>query len=125
MTLTRYYEAVRPIAEQIAEEHQTIFRQKLDLGLYAQSPERIEAMKTLKIPTDFKRFQFVLVLIDYNPNSVKFDESNLQGLSFADQVRVFQGGLAMWREDMKSLAPKSPKTIPGGVGGCDSEPENI
>ena len=45
--LKGYYEAIRPRAKNIAEEGETIFRQKLELGLYNQSAERIEAMKTL------------------------------------------------------------------------------
>ncbi len=39
--LTRYYEAVRPKAASIAEEGETIFRQKLELGLYNQPSESL------------------------------------------------------------------------------------
>ncbi|HXK58866.1 MAG TPA: hypothetical protein PLP42_03135 [Acidobacteriota bacterium] len=101
--LTRYYQALEPIAGEIAEEHQTIFRQKLELGLYDQKPERLEAMKTLTISKDFSRFQFILVLVDYNPHSSKLDLSEIRRLPFAQQVRVFFGGLAMWQQKMESL----------------------
>ncbi len=101
--LNRYYQALKPIAEEIAEEHQTIFRQKLELGLYDQKPERLEAMKTLIISKDLSRFQFVLVLVDYNPHSTKLDLSEIERLSFANQVRVFSGGLAMWQKNMRPL----------------------
>jgi hypothetical protein len=44
--LERYYEAIKANAVSIAEEGETIFRQKLELGLYRQSRQRVEAMKT-------------------------------------------------------------------------------
>ncbi len=102
--LKGYYEAIRPRAKNIAEEGETIFRQKLELGLYKQSAERIEAMKTLSFSKDISRFQFVLVLVDYNPNSSKFNLDCLAKLPFVKQIRVFFGGFAMWQQNVKSLA---------------------
>jgi hypothetical protein len=102
--LARYYEAVKPLAASIAEEGETIFRQKLELGLYDQSPKRIEAMKTLTFARDIARFQFVVVLVDYNPNSALLDLAKLAQLPFADQVKVFFGGFAMWQQNVKPLA---------------------
>ncbi len=102
--LNRYYKAIRPRAKNIAEEGETIFRQKLELGLYNQSAERIEAMKTLSFSKDISQFQFVLVLVDYNPNSLKLNLDSLSELPFAKQVRVFYGGFAMWKQNVKPLA---------------------
>jgi hypothetical protein len=102
--LARYYEAVKPKAASIAEEAETIFRQKLELGLYDQPAERIEAMKTLTFARDIARFQFVLALVDYNPNSALLDLASLAQLPFADQVKVFFGGFAMWQQNVKPLA---------------------
>ncbi len=45
--LARYYRAVEARADKFAEECETVFRQKLALGLYEQPPGRLEAMKTL------------------------------------------------------------------------------
>ena len=101
--LRRYYEAIRPEARNIAEEGETIFRQKLELGLYKQSVERIEAMKTLSFSKDISQFQFILVLVDYNPNSSKLNLDNLAALPFAEQVRVVEGGFAMWKQNVKLL----------------------
>jgi hypothetical protein len=101
--LARYYEALKPIAAHIAEESETVFRQKLELGLYSQASNRLEAMKTLVISRDFSRFQFVLVLVDYNPNSTKLDLGNIASLPFANQVKVFFGGLAMWQQNVKPI----------------------
>jgi hypothetical protein len=105
--LTRYYEALKSISVQIAEECETIFHQKLELGLYAQAPDRLEAMKTLTISKDFSRFQFVLILVDYNPNSVALDLGNLVRLPFADQVKIFHAGLAMWQQNVKPVDNQS------------------
>ena len=99
--LKRYYEAIRPEARNIAEEGETIFRQKLELGLYKQPSDRIEAMKTLSFSKDISQFQFILVLVDYNPNSCKLNLDNLAALPFAKQVRVFDGGFAMWQQNVK------------------------
>ncbi len=71
--LSRYYYAIKPIAEQVAKDHEEIFRQKLELGLYLQSQDRLDAMKTLVFSRDFSSFQFILVLVDYNPYSSKFN----------------------------------------------------
>ena len=102
--LKRYYEAIRPKAGNIAEEGETIFRQKLELGLYNQSAKRIKAMKTLSFSKDISQFQFVLVLVDYNPNSLKLNLDSLAKLPFAKQIRVFYGGFAMWKQNVKPLA---------------------
>jgi hypothetical protein len=101
--LKRYYEVISPIAKNIAVEGETIFRQKIELGLYKQSAERIEAMKTLSFSKDISQFQFVLVLVDYNPNSSKLNLDSLAKLPFAKQIRVFFGGFAMWQQNVKLL----------------------
>jgi hypothetical protein len=101
--LRRYYEAIKPEAGNIAEEGETIFRQKLELGLYKQSVERIEAMKTMSFSKDISQFQFILVLVDYNPNSSKLNLDSLAALPFAEQVRVVDGGFAMWKQNVKLL----------------------
>lgn len=101
--LTRYYNALKPIAGQIAEENETIFRQKLELGLYSQAQNRLDAMKTLVFSRDISRFQFILVLVDYNPNSGQFDMDTIARLPFANQVKVFMGGLAMWQQNVRPV----------------------
>jgi hypothetical protein len=99
----RYYEAIRPRAPAIAEENEALFRQKLALGLFAQSPERVEAMRTLRFARDITKFQFVLVFVDYNPNSTLLNLDGLAELPFADQIRVFRGGFAMWEQNIRPV----------------------
>lgn len=101
--LKRYYEAIRPRARNIAEESEIVFRQKLELGLYNQSAKRVEVMKTLSFSKDVSQFQFILVLVDYNPNSLKLNLGSLSKLPFAEQIRVFHSGFAMWKQNVKPL----------------------
>ena len=101
--LARYYQAIKPHAAEVAEEMQAVFRQKIDLGLYQQSPERLEALKTLSLSKRIEQFQFILVLVDYNPNSTKLDLKSIAELPFANQVKVFFSGFAMWKQNVKSL----------------------
>ena len=101
--LARYHEAVVANAAQYAQECQSILRQKLALGLYAQSPARLEAMKTLTISSDPARFQFILLLVDYNPNSGKLDLDKIKALPFSDQVRVYSTGFAMWQQNVRPV----------------------
>lgn len=102
--LARYYEAIKPRAGEIAEEMQKVFRQKIELGLYKQPGERIAALKTLTFTKDIKKFQFILVLVDYNHNSKKLNLKKFSTLPFAKQVKVFFSGFGMWQENVKPLS---------------------
>ena len=101
--LARYYEAIKPHVATIATEMQTVFRQKIGLGLYQQSAERLAALKTLSFSKSLEQFQFILILVDYNPNSSKLDLQSLANLPFADQIRVFYTGFAMWQQNVRPL----------------------
>lgn len=100
----RYYNSIKPRAEHFAKEAEVMFRQKLDLGLYDQPPHRVAAMKTLGFATDISQFQFILVLVDYNPNSISFDPKKLARLGFSKQIKVFRTGFAMWRQNLLSVS---------------------
>jgi hypothetical protein len=101
--LHRYYSLVKKNAEVIAKDLEKSFRQRLDLELYEQRKNRLEAMKTLKFSRDVNQFQFILILVDYNPFSSKFDIQRLTELPFANQVKVFHGGFAMWEKELVSV----------------------
>jgi len=102
--LARYYDAITPRATEIAEEMQEVFNQKIDLGLYRQPKDRLAALKTLTFSRNIKKFQFILVLVDYNHNSTKLDLKKLSNLPFAEQVKVFYSGFGMWQENVKKLS---------------------
>jgi hypothetical protein len=102
--LRRYYEGVKKNPAGIAAELETVFRQRLDLGLYDQSAPRVKAMRTLHFAREMDQFLFILILVDYNPHSSLFEPAALEELPFASQVRVFRGGFAMWHHRLEAAA---------------------
>lgn len=102
--LAQYYDQIREKASTIALEAQSMFHQRLDLGLYVASQERLEAMKTLHFAQNVEQFQFVLILVDYNPNSTLFNLKDLAALPFANQIRIFHSGFAMWEQNLRNLS---------------------
>jgi hypothetical protein len=101
--LNRYYQLVKENASEIAEDLELSFRQRLELGLYEQHKNRVAAMKTLGFSRDINQFQFILILVDYNPFSSIFDISRLATLPFTNQIKVFSGGFAMWEKELISV----------------------
>ena len=97
--LSRYHSSISQRPKELAVEFEIIFKQKVELGLYDQEKNRIEALKTLKFSEDVEQFQFILFLVDYNPNSIQFNLDKLLNLPFAKQIRVFCGGFAMWQQN--------------------------
>ena len=100
--IKRYYEDINQNTKSIAQESEKILEQKLDLGLFDQDPKRTEAMKTLTIGEEIDNYQFILVLVDYNPYSKSLDLDKLKALPFANQVKIFYGGFAMWERNLSS-----------------------
>lgn len=95
--IRRYYDSIAVNPSAIAEETEVIFKQKLELGLFDHQPlNRPEAMKTLRVSRSLSHFQFIVILIDYNPFSSKFNPETLKNLQFANQIRVLKTGFAMW-----------------------------
>ena len=101
--IQRYYEVIKANTEELAAEAEIILKQKLALGLFNQAPDRLEAMETLKIGSDISKYQFILILVDYNPYSKHFNRENLEALPFANQVKIFEGGFAMWEKGLKPV----------------------
>jgi hypothetical protein len=101
--LARYYEPIKNNAAAIAEEMETVFRQKLELKLYDQSTERINAMRTLTFSRNIEAFQFILVLVDYNPNSSLYSLKDIRNLPFANQIKIFHTGFGMWQSNVRSI----------------------
>jgi hypothetical protein len=108
--LKRYYDLIAQNASSFAQEIEHIFKQKLELGLFNQDQDRLEAMKTLTIAQDLEKFQFVVVLVDFNPFSTLFEEAeaSLTALPFARQIRVFRAGFAMWQQDLRPPTGTTP-----------------
>jgi hypothetical protein len=98
--LARYYEPIENNAAHIAEEMESIFKQKLALKLYDQPTERLNAMATLTFSRNIDKFQFILVLVDYNQNSSLLNLEGIRKLPFADQIKVFSTGFGMWHHNV-------------------------
>jgi len=101
--LERYYHAIKSNTLEFVDECENLFKQKLELGLFKQSPERLAAMETLSFSKDISDFQFIIFLIDFNPYSsiLKLDE--LRKLSFANQIRIFNGGFSLWHQNLLNI----------------------
>lgn len=102
--LERYYHAIKSNTPDFVDECENIFKQKLELGLFKQSPDRLAAMETLSFSKDISNFQFIIFLIDFNPYSsiLKLDE--LRKLPFANQIRIFNGGFSLWNQNLVSIS---------------------
>ena len=101
--LARSYAATKARASVIAEEMETIFRQKLALRLYRQRSERLRSMQTLRFSRHIEDFQFILVLVDYNQGSRQLALEQLRKLPFAKQIKVFHSGFGMWQENVSAI----------------------
>jgi len=101
--LTRYYDSIKPHSAVIASEMQAVFRQKIELGLYNQPEKRLNALKTLTFSPNIEEYQIILIMVDYNRNSKHLDLEKLANLPFANQLRVFHSGFAMWQQNVKPL----------------------
>lgn len=102
--IDRYYQYVKHHSHAIAAEMETLFHQKLALGLYQQEQQRLEMMKTLRIAPHIDDFQFLIILVDYNPNSQLFPKAAREQLPFASQIRIFSSGFAMWKENINHIS---------------------
>ncbi|MBX3051124.1 MAG: hypothetical protein KF753_06610 [Caldilineaceae bacterium] len=101
--LAHYYKSIAPQSAAIAAEMQSLFHQKLEQGLYRMPQYRIDALKTLTFSPDISQFQFVVIFVDYNPNSSKLNLQKLSELPFANQIRIFHSGFAMWQQNVQPL----------------------
>ena len=99
--LSQYYQEIQRETESIVTETETVFKQKLELSLFKLPEERLEAMRTLTFSKDIKNFQFIILLVDYNPHSSHFDLNKLAVLPFASQIRVTRTGFALWESNLK------------------------
>ena len=108
--LKRYYDLIARDAGGFAQEIEQLLKQKLELGLFKQPQERLDAMKTLTVSTKLERFEFIIVLVDFNPFSTLFEEAeaSLATLSFAPQIKIFRTGFALWQQSLKSPIGTTP-----------------
>jgi hypothetical protein len=95
-----YYTSISEKIEDFAVEIKNLLVQKIDLGLFKDTQNRLDAMKQLKISTDPNDIQIILGLVDYNPASKLLDYGPIKALPFANQIRIFRSGFGMWQDSM-------------------------
>lgn len=99
--LERYYEYLKTNYENLCRETQLILRQKLALGLIQRDEKQIRKLEKLEVDKELKTAEIILFLVDYNPYS-KYKNDLIhaaQKLPFSDQIRIADGGLAMWDQE--------------------------
>ncbi|MDK2820843.1 MAG: hypothetical protein PWP31_808 [Clostridia bacterium] len=103
--IKRYYDYVKNHTSELAEEYEKVFKTKVELGLLNQDDNRMEALKTLNFSKNLNEYEFIIVLVDYNPNSTLLKEAlnELRKLEFASQIRIFNAGFAMWKQNVKPI----------------------
>lgn len=94
--LEDYYQLVAENPAEVAEDLKSSLIQRLELGLFDQRKNRLEALKTVEISPRLEDYQFILLLVDYNPRSTLLDLSKIQNLPFSSQIKILHGGFGMW-----------------------------
>ena len=100
--LMDYYQLIARNPGKIARDLKSSLIQRLELGLFDQQQNRLDALKTLEISPELEDYRFILAFVDYNPRSTLLDLSAIKALPFADQVKVLYGGFGMWESNLKA-----------------------
>jgi len=103
--LGQYYRSVRGNMGMIVDEAETLLKQKLQLGLFRQPANRLEALKTVKISRAIEEVRFGIVLVDYHPESALLRRAieQLEKLPFRKQIDIFHAGFGLWKLRAKGL----------------------
>lgn len=43
--------------------------------------------------------QFIIILVDYNPYSLRLKKSDLKQLDFSAQIKIIYKGFALWQKE--------------------------
>jgi hypothetical protein len=101
--ITKYYNYISNNIDNLAAETESLLKAKIRMGLIRQESNRLDALKTLSVSNDINDAVIIVVLIDYNPHSLLFDENKLKALPFKNQIRLFKTGLGMWNNNLKTI----------------------
>ena len=98
--LQRYYNYVMTHFEELSSEMSDILEQKTALRTLCKSKngKRDNDLGKLKLSPKFEDVQFILVLVDYNPNGRHLNLKNLKELQFNSQIKIFYAGMALWTQ---------------------------
>lgn len=99
--LEDYYQLIAENPAEVAEDLKSSLVQRLELGLFDQRKNRLEALKTVKISPRLEDYQFILALVDYNPRSTLLDLSMIYTLPFSNQIKILHGGFGIWGKNLE------------------------
>lgn len=103
--LSRYFTEIDNHFSDVCKDVHSIFMQKLKLGLFEDTSERLAAMHQFHIRDEINNMKVVVALVDYNPHSEKLASAarGLRELPFSDQIELFFLGFGLWKVDSKSV----------------------
>lgn len=103
--LQQYYEYLEKNMDDLCRELELILRQKLALGLIEKNLAQARQLEKLILERDLNKTEIIFYLVDYNPNSVWKKEmiKEARELPFSGQIRIADGGFAMWEQNSKPL----------------------
>lgn len=101
--ISKYYNYISQNIDDLAKETESLLKTKTNFGLLKQNNERLNALKTLSVSKDINDVVIIIVLIDYNPHSTKFDINKLKVLPFRNQIRLFKTGFAVWERNLDKI----------------------
>ncbi|MBN1369076.1 MAG: hypothetical protein JW954_02420 [Dehalococcoidaceae bacterium] len=103
--LERYYTDLGNNMDHLCRDMELILKQKLELKLIEKTPEQAKQLNRIGLESNIKTAEIILFLVDYNPNSIwkKQMIEKARELPFANQIKIIDGGLAIWEQGLKPL----------------------
>lgn len=105
--ISSYYSLAEKHMHEIAYEAAELLKLKLELGLLTGNYMRADALSTLRIMPDISKTHFLIILVDYNPNSDLLQRAEINKLDFSDQIRIFYTGFGLWTKYEVKIADES------------------
>ncbi len=96
--LCRYHELVENNFNDLVIEMNSLIQQKTSLKVLSKKSDIDNNLSKLRIVNDPSSVHYVIVLVDYNPNSSLLNLVNLNRLLFCKQVKIFHCGLGLWSQ---------------------------
>ena len=99
----QYHEAISDHFEEFANEMESLFRQKVELGLYSVLAKD-GALDSLQLSRDVDTARIALVLADYNPHSKRLGRVDFNPDFFPHRIDVFSVGYGLWKANSEEAS---------------------
>lgn len=99
--LKKYYDLLKQETVRFAEDMKNILYQKKNLGLITKGNKEVSPnlIKQIKFSENINNYEFIVILIDYNPKSELLDINKLKTLKFANQIKIYNMGFGMFNQN--------------------------